>query len=128
MDIRPIARRAFIAGLGGAAAWPVAARAEQPSKIPKIGVLWASANEKEVAIYLAPLEEGLKDLGYVQGKTIDVLNRYADQHYDRFDRLAGELIDARVDIIVASIPPAAFAAKRASTVTPVVLVYFPAQN
>jgi ABC-type uncharacterized transport system substrate-binding protein len=116
-------RRAFIAGLGGAAAWPVVARAQQSGKTPIVGVLWHAANEQEEAIYLGALRQGLKDVGYTEGKNIELLNRFADEHYDRFDALAGELVDAKVDIIVASIPVAALAAKHATTTIPVVLAY-----
>ena len=115
-------RREFIAALGSAAAWPIAARA-QSRKIPRIGVLWHAGNEKEEAIFLGALRQGLSDLGYIEGKNIELVNRFADEHYDRFDRLAAELLEAKVDIIVASIPPAAFAAKRVTTTAPVVLAY-----
>jgi putative tryptophan/tyrosine transport system substrate-binding protein len=116
-------RREFIAGLGGAAAWPLVARAQQSGKISRVGVLWHAGNEQEEAIFLDALRKGLSDLGYAEGKNIELINRFADEHYDRFDRLAAELVDAKVAIIVASIPPAAFAAKRATTTIPVVLAY-----
>jgi hypothetical protein len=57
-------RRTFIAGLVGAAAWPLVARAQQPGKIPRIGVLWSAPNE-EVAIYLGAFRQGLNDVGYI---------------------------------------------------------------
>jgi putative tryptophan/tyrosine transport system substrate-binding protein len=113
-------RRTFIAALGGAAAWPVALYAQQSSKIPKIGVLWHAANEQQEAPFLGAFRQGLNELGYVEGKNIQLLNRFADEHYDRFDALAGELVEARVDVILASILPAASAAKRASTMIPIV--------
>jgi putative ABC transport system substrate-binding protein len=59
----------------------------------------------------------------VEGKTIELVNRFADEHYDRFDALAAELVEAKVGIIVASVPNAALAAKRATTTIPVVLAY-----
>ena len=63
-------RREFITLLGGAAAtWPLAARAQQPRKIHRIGVLWHGANAEEEAIYLAALRQGLLDFGYVEGRT-----------------------------------------------------------
>jgi putative ABC transport system substrate-binding protein len=116
-------RRAFIAALGSAAAWPVVASAQYSDKIPRIGVLWHAGNEKEEAIYLGALRKGLNDLGYVEGKNIELVNRFADEHYDTFDTLATELVDTRVDVIVASIPRAGMAAKRASTATPIVAAY-----
>jgi putative ABC transport system substrate-binding protein len=116
-------RRTFIAGLGGAAAWPLVGRAQQSGRIPRIGVLWHAGNEQEEAIYLGALRQGLNDLRYVEGKNIELLNRFADEHYDRFDALARELVEAKVDVIVCSIASAALAAKRATTTIPVVLAY-----
>jgi putative tryptophan/tyrosine transport system substrate-binding protein len=116
-------RREFIAALGGAAAWPVVARAQQSGKIPRVGVLWHAGNEQEEAMFLGALRKGLNDLGYTEGKNIELVNRFADEHYDRFDRLTAELLDAKVDIIVASVPSAAISAKRITTAIPVVLAY-----
>ena len=116
-------RREFIAGLGGAAAWPVVARAQQPKKIPKIGVLWHAGNEKEIAIGLGAFRTGLNDLGYTEGKNIELINRFADEHYDRFGVFATELVEAKVDVIVASSAPAGYAAKRATTTIPLVVAY-----
>src|SRR6476659_6274914 len=118
-------RREFIAAIGGAAAWPVVGRAEQSGKIPKVGVLWHAGNEQEEAVFLGALRQGLNYLGCTEGKNIEVLNRFADEHYDRFDALAKELIDAKVDVIVASIGFAALAAKRATSTIPIVFVAVP---
>jgi putative tryptophan/tyrosine transport system substrate-binding protein len=115
-------RREFIGGLGSAAAW-LLAPAQTLKQVPRVGVLWHAANEQEEAIYLGALRQGLKDVGYVEGKNIELLNRFADEHYDKFDALADELVSAKVDIIVASIPVAALAAKKATRTIPVVLAY-----
>jgi putative ABC transport system substrate-binding protein len=115
-------RRAFIAALGSAAAWPLMARALQSGKIPRIGVLWHTVNGQDDAILLSALQHGLADHGYIEGKNIEVLNRFAGGHYDRFEALAKDLIDANVDVIVASVGPSALGAKRASATTPVVFV------
>jgi putative tryptophan/tyrosine transport system substrate-binding protein len=115
-------RRDFIAALFSAAAWPLAAHAQQSGKIPRIGVLWHAGNEQEEAIFLGALRKGLDDLGYVEGKNIELKNRFADEHYDRFDALAAELVEAKVDIIVASITSAALRAKRLTTI-PIVVAY-----
>jgi putative tryptophan/tyrosine transport system substrate-binding protein len=64
-------------------------------------------------------------LGYIEGKNIELLNRFADEHYDRFDALAKELVEAKVDVIVATIAASAFAAKRATATIPVVFVLVP---
>ena len=116
-------RREFIAVLGGATAWPLMARAQQSGKMPRIGILWHAGNEQEEAPFLGALRKGLNDLGYIEGKNIELLNRFADEHYDRFDPFARELVEAKVDVIVASIPGAANAAKRATTTIPVVVAY-----
>jgi len=118
-------RRAFIAGLGSAAALPLLAWGQQSGKTPRIGVLWHAANEQDEAVFLNPLRQGLNYLGYIEGKNIEVLNRFADEHYDRFDALAKDLIDAKVDVIVASIGFAALAAKRATSTIPIVFVAVP---
>jgi putative tryptophan/tyrosine transport system substrate-binding protein len=98
-----VKRRAFIAGFGSAAACSLLAHAQQSGKIPRIGVLWHAGNEKEEAIPLGALRKGLNDLGYVEGKNIELANRFADEHYDRFDALARELVEAKVDVIIASV-------------------------
>src|SRR5262245_40315063 len=122
MPIRRTNRRTFIAALGSAAAWPWAARGQQSVRLPKIGVLWHAGNEQEEAIYLGALRQGLSDVGYVEGKNVELLNRFADEHYERFDGLAKELIEAKVDIIVAVVGPSALAAKRATTSIPIVFI------
>jgi putative tryptophan/tyrosine transport system substrate-binding protein len=101
----------------------LALHAEQSGKIPRIGVLWHAANEQEEAIYLGALRQGLRDIGYIEGRNIELLNRFAAEHYDRFDALAAELVDAKVDVIVGSIPAATLAANRATARIPVVAAY-----
>ena len=117
-------RREFIAGLGGAAMWPRALHAQQPGKIPRIGILWA-ANEQKDAHFLGAVRQGLNELGYVEGKNIEVLNRFADEHYERFDAIAAELVEAKVDVIVASSTAGTLAAKKATTTIPIVFVSAP---
>ena len=117
-------RRQFITLLSGiAAAWPVDAGAQQQTRIPRVGVLWHAGNEQEEAMNLGALRKGLNDLGYVEGKNIELINRFADEHYDRFDALAAELVEAKVDIIFASVGVAAISAKRVTTKIPIVLAY-----
>jgi len=93
---------------------------QHPEKIPRIGTLWPTGNEQEAAIFLGGLRQGLHDLGYVEGKNIELLNRFANEHYDRFEPLATELVEANVSVIVAGVGFAALAAKRATTTIPVV--------
>src|SRR6516164_10135178 len=118
-------RREFITLVGGAAvAWPHAARAQQ-SKIPRIGVLWHAATESEEAPYLGPFRQGLLDLGHVESKNIALENRFAAEHYERFDGLAAELVQLKVDVLVAVTQPAALAAQRATTTIPIVFILVP---
>ena len=116
-------RRAFLAMLGvAAAACPLTTLAQRTTKIPRIGVLWHAANEQQEAIFLGALRKGLNELGYVEGKNIELVNRFADEHYDRFDGLAAELVKAKVDVIVGSISSAAIAAKRQTASIPIIFV------
>jgi putative tryptophan/tyrosine transport system substrate-binding protein len=114
-------RRDFMALMGGAAVgWPLKSFAQQANRIPKVGVLWHAGNEREEALFLGALREGFAKLGYMEGRNIELVNRFADEHYERFDALANDLVRAKVDVIVASVPLAASAAKRATTTIPIV--------
>src|SRR5215469_15773347 len=100
-----IRRRAFIALLGGAAAaWPMAARAQQPGKLPTIGFL-AGPSAGESRSNLA----GLRQAGYVEGQNVHIAFRWAEGRYDRFPEMAAELADLPVTVIVAFSGPAALA-------------------
>jgi putative ABC transport system substrate-binding protein len=120
-------RREFIALLGcAAAAWPLGARAQRAGRItPRVGVLWHAGNEQEEAIYLEAFRQGLRDLGYVEGKNIALENRFAAEQYDRFSSLAAELVGLKVDVLVAVTVPAALAAQGATTTIPVVFILVP---
>jgi ABC-type uncharacterized transport system substrate-binding protein len=111
-------RRQFITLLvGTAAAWPLAARAQQPAKIARIGFMRAAGpNEKEFSAF----RSGLRALGYVEGQNIVIEQRYAAGAYDRLAGFAAELVRLQMDVIVVDGPPAAKAAKAATASTPVV--------
>jgi putative ABC transport system substrate-binding protein len=116
-------RREFIALLGCVAVtWPVVGRAQQGRKIPRIGVLWHAGSAEEEGTLLNALRQGFSDLGYVEGKTIELENRFAAEEYERFNSLAVELVRLKVDVLVAVTLPAALAAQRATTTMPVVFV------
>ena len=115
-------RRAFIAGLGGAAAWPVVARGQQPKKVPRIGFLATGSLElADSLVNINAFRQGLRELGYVEGDNILVEYRTADSRIERFADQASELVRLKVEIIVASNTPAARAAQQATDTIPIVV-------
>jgi putative tryptophan/tyrosine transport system substrate-binding protein len=115
-------RREFIAALGGAAAWPVVARGEQPKKVPRIGFLATGSLElPESLVMINAFRQGLRELGYVEGENILVEYRTADSRIERFADQASELVRLKVEIIVASNTPAARAAQQATDTIPIVV-------
>jgi putative tryptophan/tyrosine transport system substrate-binding protein len=123
----PMRRRDFLSLLGGAAAaWSPTARAQQSTrKIPHVGVLWHAGSAEEEAIYLGALLEGLKALGYVDGKTIALDHRFPNEIPERFVSLAAELAALKPDVLVAVTRPAAIAAQRVTTTIPTVFIVVP---
>jgi len=116
-------RRDFIAALTSAgAAWPLGTYAQQPRKIPRIGVLWHAGSEQEEAIYLGALRQGFRDLGYVEGKTLLLENRFPNEQPERMSAMAVELVALPVDVLVAVTTLPALAAQRATSTIPVVFV------
>lgn len=113
-------RREFIAGLTGAAAWPLAAPAQQP-KTPVIGLLNAVSFEGPYAVPVAAIRQGLQETGFVEGQNLAIEYRTADGQYERLPDLAADLVRSQVTVIVAiGVSTPALAAKAAALPTPVV--------
>ena len=119
-------RREFITLLGGAAAaWPFSARAQQIGKttrIPRIGILWHAANAEDEEIYLSVLRKAFNDLGYIEGKNIELEHRFPAEQPDRFRTFARELVESKVDAIIAVSALGAVEAKQATSTIPIVFV------
>ncbi len=119
-------RREFITLLGGAAAsWPLVVHAQRSgkvAKIPIIGVLWHAGSAEEEEIYLSVLRKAFNDLGYVEGKNIELEHRFPAEQPDRFRTFARELVERKVDAIIAVTVLGAIEAKRATSTIPIVFV------
>jgi ABC-type uncharacterized transport system substrate-binding protein len=113
-------RREFIALVGGAAAWPLAARAQPTNKIARIGFL-GSATAAGSAQSVSTLREGLSALGYVEGKNIILEFRWAEGKYDQLLELVTDLIRLNVDVLVTHGTPGTQTAKRATNNIPIVM-------
>src|SRR5262245_22958137 len=113
-----IGRRKFLATLGGAAAWPLAVRAQQPA-LPVIGFL--NGGVDGYAHYLNGFRQGLKTAGYVEGQNIAIEYRWAEGRYNRLPALAADLVDRNVSVIVVN-TPAVRPAQAATKTIPIVFV------
>src|SRR3979490_641822 len=112
-------RRDFIAGLGATAAWPIAARAQQPAKLPTIGFL-GTTTPSSWSNYVPAFGQRLRELGWIEGSTVAIEYRWAEGSSERFGEIAAEFVRLKVDVIVTS-GGAGVAAKQATSTIPIVL-------
>ena len=117
-------RRQFIKLIGGAAAaWPLAARAQQSTnKVPLVGVLWHAGSAEEEDVWLSVLVKAFNDLGYVEGKNIHLDHRFPAEKPERFRTLAQELVDEKPDVVIAVTWLGASELKKATDTIPTVFV------
>ena len=112
-------RRRFMTLLGGAIAAPLAVRA-QPNPLPLVGILFAASPGLSAAPFVAAVRQGLTDTGYIDGQSVAIKYRWAEGRYDLLPTLAADLVDHKVDVIVAGGLPAARAAQSATRTIPIV--------
>jgi putative tryptophan/tyrosine transport system substrate-binding protein len=115
-----VRRRAFISLLGGAAVWPLAARAQNSNKIVRIGLL-TTANPRSTS-FIQAFEQRLRDLGYIEGQNMVVDFRNAEGQVDRLPDLAADLVRLGADVIVTATDPATRAVQKATAAIPILMV------
>jgi putative tryptophan/tyrosine transport system substrate-binding protein len=121
-----IARRTFLVGLGLASlSTAVPALAQQGRARPQVGVLWHAGSAEEEKVPLGGLVEGFRDLSYVDGKNIVLEHRFPNEQPERFLSLAAELVQIKVDVLIAVTRQAAIAAQKATTTIPIVFIAVP---
>src|SRR5262249_47707977 len=112
-----IGRRELLAALGGAVAWPLAARAQQAVKLPTIGFL-ASGTPAAHGHWVAAFVQRLRELGWIEGRNLTIDYRWAEGSSDRAAELAAEFVRLKVDVIVTYANPMVVATKQATSVIP----------
>src|SRR5262245_15312689 len=116
-------RRAFITLLGGAAAWPLAARAQQAEKMRRIGVLMSMVESDPRGLQLiTAFAQGLAELGWIVGRNVRIEYRWGAGDLDRFRRYAAELVALSPDVVLASAGSIVGAFQQASRTVPIVFV------
>ena len=116
-------RRDFIAVLSGVATWPLTVNAQ--NRKPTVGVLWHAGSAQEEEVYLSVVQKAFHDLGYVEGRNIAFLHRFPAETPALFERFAKDLVDRKVDAIIAVTGRSAREVKRATNTIPTVFVVVP---
>jgi len=119
MQFDQLKRREFITLLGGSAAWPLAARAQQANKLPKIGFL-GSGTFAAQGQWVAAFSQRLRELGWIEGRNLTIEYRWAEGNSDRAAELAAEFVRLKVDVIVTYANPMVVATKKATSAIPIV--------
>jgi putative tryptophan/tyrosine transport system substrate-binding protein len=114
-------RRTFMALTGGAVAWPLVARAQQPH-VPTVAYLWHAGSEAEETPYIGAVREGFAKLGYVEGRNIHLLHRFPNEIPERFEQMAAELVSMNVDVLMGGGISSAYL-KRATSTIPIVFMF-----
>jgi putative ABC transport system substrate-binding protein len=114
-------RREFLGSLGGAVAWPIAARAQQGERVRRIGVLLnLAADDPEVQVRLAPFFQGLKEAGWTDGRNMQIEMRFPAGDFEQLRKHASELVELKPDVIMATATPAVRALQQSSRTIPIV--------
>jgi len=112
-------RRTFITLLGGAAVWPLVARAQQPAKLPTIGFLGGGSPTGQ-RLWVAAFVQRLRELGWIEGRTVAIEYRWGEGRAERYAEIVAEFVRLKVDVILAGGTEAAVAAKQATSTIPIV--------
>ena len=120
MQCGQLKRRTFTTLIGGAVAWPLAARAQQPGQMRRIGVLMGVADDAEGQVRVKALQQGLQELGWIEGRNVRIDYRWTGGDAARIRTYAAELANLSPDVIVAHTPPVIAAIRQASNSIPIV--------
>jgi putative tryptophan/tyrosine transport system substrate-binding protein len=119
MHFDRVRRREFIAALGGAVVWPLAARAQQPGKVPTIGFVGQSTRSA-TSEWTTAFVQRLRELGWIDARNLAIEYRWGEGRNERFAQIAAEFVRLKVDVIVTGATPPTIAAKQATSVIPIV--------
>jgi hypothetical protein len=113
-----VRRREFINLVGGAAAWPVVARAQPLRKVPRVGYLWHTAKAVDDEPYFTAVLEGFERLGYADGRNIILEHRFPNERPDRFRAMAAELVSLKCDVLMGGAVSSSYLKDATSTSRP----------